>query len=192
MNIFFDRFVKLSLGVKLAILGVLIGAIFAVNHFVFWKPKKIELDAKKSQSAQLEAKYVENQAIADNLPKFQEEVNLLKDQLREAISLLPNEANVHTLYRQIFIEAEKSNVELLTFKPAGSNKRGFYSDLSLDVQLRGSYHRIAEFIDRAGKLDRIVNVSNIVFTKLQPTNNETETEVSARVTTYMFSGGGVR
>lgn len=189
MNRFFDQFVKLSLAVKLVILGVLIGAIFGVNHFVFWKPKKIELDAKKSQSAQLEAKYVENQAIADNLPRFQEEVNLLKDQLREAISLLPNEANVHTLYKQIFIEAEKSNVELLTFKPAGSNKRGFYSDLSLDVQLRGSYHRIAEFIDRAGKLDRIVNVSNIVFTKLQPTGNETQTEVSARVTTYMFAGG---
>ncbi|MEZ4846586.1 MAG: type 4a pilus biogenesis protein PilO [Bdellovibrionota bacterium] len=150
---------------------------------------KVELDAKKSQSAQLQAKYVENQAIADNLPKFQEEVNLLKNQLREAIALLPNEANVHTLYRQLFIEAEKSNIEMLSFKPGGSSKKGFYSDLSLDVTLRGSYHRLAEFIDRTGKLDRIINISNIVFTKLTPSNNETETEVSARVTTYMFGGG---
>lgn len=188
MNRFFDSFTKLSLSIKLTILGVLIAAIFGINHFLFYKPKKVELDAKKSQSAQLEAKYVENQAIADNLPKFQEEVNLLKDQLREAISLLPNEANVHTLYRQIFIEAEKSNVELITFKPGGTNKRGFYSDLSLDVQLKGTYHRVAEFIDRIGKLDRIVNVSNIVFTRLQPGANETDTEVSAKVTTYMFGG----
>jgi hypothetical protein len=60
----------------------------------------------------------------------------------------------------------------------------------LDVTLRGSYHRLAEFIDRTGKLDRIINVSNIVFTKLQATNNDTETEISARVTTYMFGGGG--
>ncbi len=192
MNRFFDQFVKLSLAVKLTILGVLVLVIIGVNQFFFYKPKKVELDAKKQQSAELEAKFVENQAIADNLPKFQEEVNLLKDQLREAIALLPNEANVHTLYRQLFIEAEKSNIELLTFKPGGSNKKGFYSDLSLDVTLRGSYHRIAEFIDRTGKLDRIINISNIVFTKLQTTANDTETEVSARVTTYMFSGGGAR
>jgi type IV pilus assembly protein PilO len=190
MSRFFDQFVKLSLGVKLGVLGVLVGIIIAVNHIFFFKPLKVELDAKKSQSAQLQAKYVENQAIADNLPKFQEEVNLLKNQLREAIALLPNEANVHTLYRQLFIEAEKSNVEMLTFKPGGTSKKGFYSDLTLDVTLRGSYHRLAEFIDRTGKLDRIINVSNIVFTKLQPANNDTETEISARVTTYMFGGGG--
>lgn len=190
MNRFFDQFVKLSLGVKLGVLGVIVGIIIAVNHIFFFKPLSTELDAKKSQSAQLQAKYVENQAIADNLPKFQEEVNLLKNQLREAIALLPNEANVHTLYRQLFIEAEKSNVEMLSFKPGGSSKKGFYSDLTLDVTLRGSYHRLAEFIDRTGKLDRIINISNIVFTKLTPTNNDTETEVSARVTTYMFGGGG--
>lgn len=190
MNRFFDQFVKLSLTVKLVVLGVLVFAILGVNYIFFYTPKKKELDAKKTQSAQLEAKYVENQAIADNLPKFQEEVNLLKDQLREALSLLPNEANVHTLYRQLCVEAEKSNIELLTFKPAGTNKKGFYSDLSLDITLRGSYHRIAEFIDRTGKLDRIINISNIVFTKIQPGANEVETEVSARVTTYMFGGGG--
>jgi type IV pilus assembly protein PilO len=190
MNRFFDQFVKLSLGVKLGVLGVLVGLIIAVNHIFFFKPLKVELDAKKSQSAQLQAKYVENQAIADNLPKFQEEVNLLKNQLREAIALLPNEANVHTLYRQLFIEAEKSNVEMLSFKPGGTSKKGFYSDLTLDVTLKGSYHRLAEFIDRTGKLDRIINISNIVFNKLTPGPNDTETEISARVTTYMFGGGG--
>jgi Tfp pilus assembly protein PilO len=79
---------------------------------------------------------------------------------------------------------------MLTFKPGGTSKKGFYSDLTLDVTLRGSYHRLAEFIDRTGKLDRIINVSNIVFTKLQATNNDTDTEISARVTTYMFGGGG--
>ncbi len=190
MNRFFDQFTKLALTVKLVILGVILVAIFGVNFMFFYKPKKVELEAKKSQSAELEAKYVENQAIADNLSKFQEEVNLLKDQLREALTLLPNEASVHTLYKQLFIEAEKSNIELTSFKPAGVNKKGFYSDLSLDVQLHGPYHRIAEFIDRIGKLDRIINVSNIVFTKIQSVaNNETDTEVSARVTTYMFGGG---
>lgn len=190
MNRFFDQFTKLALTVKLVILGVILVAIFGVNFMFFYKPKKVELEAKKSQSAELEAKYVENQAIADNLSKFQEEVNLLKDQLREALTLLPNEASVHTLYKQLFIEAEKSNIELTSFKPAGVNKKGFYSDLSLDVQLHGPYHRIAEFIDRIGKLDRIINVSNIVFTKIQSVaNNETDTEVSARVTTYMFGAG---
>lgn len=189
MGKFFDQFTKLAVSVKLIVLGVILVVIIAGNAMFFYKPKKVELDAKKRQSAELEAKYLENQAIADNLPKFQEEVNTLKDQLREAIALLPDEANVHTLYRQLFVEAEKSNVELLSFKPGGTSKKGFYSDLSLDITVRGSYHRIAEFIDRVGKLDRIINMSNIIFNKLQLTANETDTEVSLKVTTYMFGGG---
>jgi hypothetical protein len=79
MNRFFDQFVKLALGVKLGVLGVLVGMIIAVNHIFFFKPLKLSLMRRKVKAVSLQAKYVENQAIADNLPKFQEEVNLLKN-----------------------------------------------------------------------------------------------------------------
>ncbi|MCB1198114.1 MAG: type 4a pilus biogenesis protein PilO [Deltaproteobacteria bacterium] len=163
--------------------------IFVTLYFLIYDPKVKKLEKKVQESKGLEVKYIENAAIRDNLPKFQEEVNILNQQLERAVTLLPNEANVHNLYKQLFVEAEKANIELLSFKPGSLARKDFYSELKLDVRLRGSYHRIAEFIDRIGKLDRIINVSNINFTNKTVVRNETVLEMNTAVTTYTFSSG---
>ncbi|MEZ4703607.1 MAG: type 4a pilus biogenesis protein PilO [Bdellovibrionota bacterium] len=190
MNEFFNRFAKIP---GIAKIGMLIGLmilIYAGYYFVFEQKKAENLEKLRNESKKLSVQLGENEAIANNMPRFKEEVNVLRSQLKQALSLLPDQANVHILYRQLFIEAERSNIELVSFRPAGTNSRGFYSDLSLEIRIEGTYHRIAEFIDRVGKLDRIINVSNIVFstTNVQKTG-DVVLGVNCKVTTYMFSGG---
>ncbi|MCB0327503.1 MAG: type 4a pilus biogenesis protein PilO [Bdellovibrionales bacterium] len=190
MNEFFNWFAKVPGLAKVGALLVLMASVYAVNYFVFEQQKVSDLEKLKAESKKLSVRLGENNAIAENMPRFKEEVNILRTQLRQALSLLPDQANVHILYRQLFVEAERSNIELVSFKPAGTNRRGFYSDLSLEVKIEGTYHRIAEFIDRVGKLDRIINVSNIVFsTSNMQKTGDVVLGVNCKVTTFMFGGG---
>ncbi|MCB0271599.1 MAG: type 4a pilus biogenesis protein PilO [Bdellovibrionales bacterium] len=189
MDQFFDKYSKIPLSLRWLIIVAIPIVIFFVLYFFVYDPKVKELVKKKEASKALEKTYVENAAIRDNLPKFQEEVNILNQQLERAVTLLPNDANVHNLYKQLFVEAEKANIDLLSFKPGNLSRKDFYSELVLDVRLRGSYHRIAEFIDRVGKLDRIVNVNNINFSGQSVQKNETILEMNTIVTTYTFSSG---
>ncbi len=187
-----EQFGKAPLVFKLGSLVLILIVIAVVEYQVMFKPKKDDVDRLKKQSAELKVKLLENQAIADNLHKFQEEVNILNEQLKQALSLLPNEADVHTLFRQLSIVAKKTNVALLSFRPAGQASHGFYNDLSMELKIDGTYHDIAVFIDQVGKLSRIVNISNLVFSSPRIQGNSSLLTVDCRATTFMFAGGGAR
>ena len=192
MSKLLEQFAKAALTVKLAVLVVILVIIAGVEYQVFFSQTKQELDRLKRQSAELKVKLLENQAIADNLPKFQEEVNILNEQLKQALALLPNEADVHSLFRQLSIVAKKTNVALLSFRPAGQSSHGFYNDLGMDLKIEGTYNDIAVFIDQVGKLSRIVNISNLVFSSPRTAGNVILLTVDCRATTFMFAGGGAR
>jgi len=186
---FLDQIAKQPLAVKIGVLIVALVAMFIIEWQVFLAPKKVEIKNLEKKKEDLKLKLVENEAIAANLGKFEDEVNILNEQLKQAIALLPNEADVHSLYRQLSIAAKKTNINLLTFRPAGQSSHGFYNDLSMDLKLHGSYNDIAIFIDQVGKLSRIVNISNIVFSSPTLVGNTINMNVDCRATTFMFSGG---
>ena len=184
-----EQFSKQPLSLKIGFLIILLVVIAAVEYQTIYVPKKDELERLKKQSANLKVKLLENQAIADNLPKFQEEVNILNEQLDQAVSLLPNDADIHSLYRQLAIVAKKTNVELLKFRPAGNKSNGFYSDINMELKIDGTFHDIAMFIDQVGKLNRIVNISNIVFSQPKVKGTSVHLSIDCKATTFMFNGG---
>jgi type IV pilus assembly protein PilO len=190
MNQIFDQIAKQPITVKLVVLAVLLAIAGAVEYQVFYVPLNENLKQLQKKSADLNVKLVENKAIADNLPKFQEEVNVLNEQLKQAVSLLPNEADVHDIYRNLSIAAKKTNVGLLSFRPGGINRRGFYSEIQMDLRLEGMYHDLAMFIDQVGKLSRIINIEDIVFSSPKATRGGLIVlNLDCKATTFMFEGG---
>ena len=190
MNQLFDQIAKQPLSVKLVALGILLLVIGFVEYQMFYVPLNDSLKGLRKRSADLNVKLVENKAIADNLPKFQEEVNVLQEQLKQAVSLLPNEANVHEIFRQLAILAKKNNVEIETFRPGKTTRRGFYSEIEMALKLKGTYHDLALFINHVGTLDRIINISNIAFSAPKATREGLVLGLDCSATTFMFQGGG--
>ncbi|MCB0308235.1 MAG: type 4a pilus biogenesis protein PilO [Bdellovibrionales bacterium] len=187
MNVL-DQFGKQPVGVKIAFLVVLVLVALGMEYQMFYVEKKENLDRLKKQTADLKVQLIENQAIADNLPKFQEEVNILNEQIKQAVALLPNDADIHELFRQLSIVAKKTNVELLSFRPGGTANHGFYSAVSMDIRIEGHYHDLAVFLDRVGKMRRIVNVSNLVYSAPKFVGESPTLTIECRTTTYLFSG----
>jgi type IV pilus assembly protein PilO len=194
MNQILDQLAKFPLTAKVAILALIVVGIGAFDYFVFYTPKAENLKTLQKKSADLNVKLVENQAIADNLPKFQEEVNILNEQLKQAVSLLPNEANVHDIYRQFSIVGKKTNVDVLSFRPGAVNRRGFYSEIDMELKVKGTFHDLATFLDQVGKLARIINIQDIVFSQPQAAVGGASIvlNMDSKATTFMFEGGTQR
>ena len=189
MNQLIDSFAKLSVAVKAVALLVVLAIIAAVEYQMFFLPQKQSLEALQKQSKDLRSKLVENQTIADNLERFQEEYNVLSEQLKQAVALLPNEANIHTLLRQLSIAAKKTNVDIMSFRPAGSKSRGFYSEINMELKLKGTFHDIASFIDQVGKFSRIINMSDITLLPAGGAKKTIVLNVDCKATTFVFAGG---
>jgi type IV pilus assembly protein PilO len=54
------------------------------------------------------------------------------------------------------------------------------------MQVRGGFHQVATFFDRVGKLDRIVNVSDITIKDPKVVGDDVVLQSNCQVVTYRF------
>lgn len=189
MNQIVDQFSKLNFQQRVILLGFLMIVIGLVYYFLGYQPKLEELAKLEKTEASLTEKLMENRSIAKNIERFKEEVSVLDEELKQAISLLPNDRDIRSLLRQLSNLQKKTNVTSMLFKPQNEVRKGFYSEIPIELRLEGNYHDIAQFFDKVGKLDRIVNISEIVLTSPKIVDGKMMLTVNCRATTFMFTGG---
>lgn len=181
---------KLPQKVKLVILIIILIVIGVSYYFLLYTPKQQELDSLKRKTVELQAKKIESEAIAANREKLEEEVSLMNEKLKHALTLLPNETDIRGILRQVSILANKIGIELLFFKPGGVVPGGLFSEIPIELKLSGSFNEIAVYFDRIGKLSRIINIRDISMTNPAKRSNVYIVNVSCQAVTFMSAGGG--
>lgn len=105
----------------------------------------------EQQSAKLSALKAENERLQRRLSELQ--------------SMLPEEKEVSGLLRQISNLGIKSGLQVVSWKPKEKTvhpSKEVY-EIPIDVEMRGSYHRLGLFFENITRLGRIVNISNITI-----------------------------
>ena len=186
MDEFVARISKVPIAQRLLILVMLVFVLFIVNYLVFVSPINDEIEASEARIKQLDAQLVQKRAIARNLSRYRIEVERLKQRLNEALTLLPNEAEIPELLQKIAALVEQSDCEMTTFEPQGEVISGFYAKIPVKMAIKGNYHSIAVFFDKVSKLARIVNVNNIVLAEPQLQNQKVVLKAEFVSTTFKF------
>src|SRR5690606_33360560 len=104
----------------------------------------------------------EKENVAQNRTTYENKLGELQEQLDRARAQLPDEADVPQLLAELGARARQTGLVIDEFKPNQEDVKDFYAEIGFQVKARGSYHELGTFIDSVGKLDRIVNVSNLV------------------------------
>ncbi|MEM7564904.1 MAG: type 4a pilus biogenesis protein PilO, partial [Pseudomonadota bacterium] len=80
-----------------------------------------------------------------------------------------------------------AGLEIKKFKPSAEEKRGFYAELPIALEVSGSFHQLATFISGIAALPRIVTINDM---KLEPFDNEDldsgKLRMSATAKTYRY------
>ena len=144
--------------------ALLLGAILLTTalYFTVFKSQR-EANAAAQQT--LEAKLRENAELESYRPKLLEmELQLasLKQQLEIERHIVPDSKEVDGFIKMLDAEAMKAGIELrrYTAKPVVSKE--FYTEVPFELELDGPYYGVVDFFDRVGKLERIVDVSNLL------------------------------
>ena len=62
----------------------------------------------------------------------------------------------------------------------------FYAEVPVEMQMRGTYHEVALFLDRVRRLDRIVNVGDIQLRKPHLEGDQMMLDAACTTTTFRF------
>jgi type IV pilus assembly protein PilO len=144
---------------KAMVLAGIVAVMVGLYWFMFYGGKSSELASLQGKLSKLERDLVESRAVASNLSTFTGELDRLSQELDEAVRQLPSSTELPILLTDITSVGKKSGLEFRSFRPRSEVNKGFYAQVPIDIEVRGSYHNLGLFFDRVAHLARIVRIS---------------------------------
>jgi type IV pilus assembly protein PilO len=171
---------------KLGAVAGLILAIGALDYIYVYQPRSERLGELKQQLAErqkdLENKRLKVNARADEEKRIRE----LQVDVKRAEARLPEGREIADLLSNIAASARAVGLDLTLFRQKPEAYSEYYADVPVQMEMRGTYHELAAFLDRVKRLDRIVNVSDIQLRKPRVEGDVVLLEASCTATTFRF------
>jgi type IV pilus assembly protein PilO len=177
---------KAPLAQKVAGLGLVVGLITAGNWYMLVEPIQRQVAQQQGVLRQLEDDLIQKQSIANNLAQFKHEKEILERRLQQALTELPNEANIDELIKSLAEVGNKSGLTINDIQPQPEVIQSFYASIPIVMAVTGNYHEIAVFLDALSKLARIVNVTNIKMGSAKPSGDKLVVSANYVATTFRF------
>lgn len=186
MNPRVEKFLKQPTARKLTVLGVVLGLIVISFAWFFALPAYQEWDTLQAEAQQLESEIAQKRVLAANLAEYKAEYARLEEELRLALTKLPNQSEIPSLLTSLAGLAKENGLEVQSFKPLTEVPKGFYAEVPAEMALRGNYHQVALFAAAVASLPRIVNISNLSLSKPVMIENQAVLTITCSVLTFRF------
>ena len=170
------------------LIAVLLFLLPVILFYFFWfQPQQEKTVKLTKQRTGIKAELQKAKAKAANRGKLQEELNATEQRFQEASLLLPKEKEIPALLTNISALGRGAGLDFLTFKPQSDIPKDFYSEIPVEIKVRGPYHNMGVFLAQVAKLDRIVTVSNITMGGPKKEDGEMLLNSGCRLVTYRFT-----
>jgi type IV pilus assembly protein PilO len=135
-------------------------------YFFVWQDVRPELQQKESQEQSLRQEFQQKHSRAVNLRVYKQQLKDLQRSFGALLRQLPGKTEVPNLLVDISQTALGAGLQQKLFQPEPEQKKDFYAELPIKMQLTGSYHQFGEFVSGIAALPRIVTLHDI---EIKPT-----------------------
>lgn len=156
-----ERFFELESRERVLLCSAVVILVLGLYWSFVYSGRRAEIAATKAKIVDLRGQRETQQKLVADLDTQRERVRELGARLRLAEARLPDQKEIPDLLSTVSSAGRESGLEILLFRQKPERYQDFYAEVPVEVLVRGNYHQVATFFDRVGKLDRIVNVSDI-------------------------------
>lgn len=170
--------------IPVKILGITLvcAAILVAGYFAFIRGMLENYDTAKRQEAQLRETYLSKKAQAINLPVYKQQMEVMEQTFGSLLRQLPNSTEVPDLLVDITQAGVGRGLDFVVFKPEKEQPKEFYAELPIMIEVRGSYHELAQFVSDVAALPRIVTFGDIQIA----TEKGGRLKMAAKAKTYRY------
>ncbi len=166
--------------------GLALGGAILVCTAMYLTYFKTQRSANEAAQAALTAKMDENAKLEPyrtKLADIDRQIANLKQQLEIEQRIVPDEKEVDGFMTMLDAEAVKAGVWLRRYTAKPTAQKDFYTEVPFEIELDGSYSSMLNFFDQVSKLERIVNISDLLVA-----NTKRGTEAKAKHS-YQYAPG---
>ena len=150
--------------------AIMLGGALLLSVALYFTYFKTQRDANASAKQALDLKVAENTQLEPYVGKLQEmdrQVASLQQQLEIEKRIVPDEKEVDNFIKMLDAEAVKSGIELRRYSSQPVASKEFYTEVPFEIEVDGPYYSMLGFFDHVAKLERIVNVSNLLVANVK-------------------------
>jgi len=181
-----EKLMRLPRSYRIAMIPLSVVLIVGLYSYLFYMPARDLRRNLLGQEAQLQKQVGEVRAIVANLAAFEEEINALERQFKQALRQLPDSKELPVLLTDISSIGKDAGLEMKAFRPKEEVQRTFYAEVPIEIEFTGEYRDIATFFERIARLPRIVNVSELEMSIEEQGSERTVLRVEGEATTFRF------
>ena len=161
---------SLSTGRRILILALLVIVIAGGTWQFFLSPNLQEIGNLQSETKSLERNIDLYKEQVKELPKLEEEAEIMQMELVMAKTLLP--ADTHALERLLASFERLGNekgVRFLLFQPGSEEVHDYFASRNVQLRLQGRFHDLVGYFDALAGLDRLVSLESL---RLRPVEQQ--------------------
>jgi type IV pilus assembly protein PilO len=179
--------VSIKVGVFVALFVMIIGAGIYFDTL----PQLDVLETHQMKEVELKDEFKIKAGQAAKLELYKIQLAEMRVSFGALLRQLPEKTEVESLLVDVSQTALASGLEIRRFKPSPEQKKDFYAELPITLEVSGSFHQFATFISGIAALTRIVTIDDL---KLEPAQKSSDKEIdisgrlkmSATAKTYRY------
>jgi len=168
-----------------AMVLVIVGAL---GYFFLISGSRAERDALLEENDVRRAEVLKAKADEANLRPFRALAEALRKRLDTAKERLPSEREIPQVYRQVSDLATQSGLGVSLFQPKPAEDRDVLSEVPIVVTAESTYHQLGAFLERVGKMPRIVSLGDFRLVGIDRPTGTVRAEMT--LATYTFRPEG--
>ncbi|RUL74413.1 fimbrial protein [Dyella choica] len=118
----------------------------------------------------LKREFSDKQAKSVNLEALQQQLDEMKDMLRQLLRQLPSKTEMPELLVDVSQTALSAGLQQELFQPGTEIPKDFYAEKPIQLKMVGTYHQFGSFISGVASLPRVVilTMHDVSLTPLNP------------------------
>jgi len=185
-NNLFEKIEKIKMPIRLLIFSLSCSLLIVIFFVAFYFPNKSVIDKTQASIDDLNRRLTKIKVTVSKKKEYDERKALITVQFDEALKHLPNTKEIPALLKNITQLGSDSQLEFRIFIPQKERAQDFFVEIPVAIEISGNFHNVAIFFDKIGRMDRIVNILDVIMAPTKEGSTDLITKCTA--ITYRFKG----
>ena len=147
--------------IKMVGAALIAGAILFAGYWFIIKDQILQHERAQREEQTLRQTFLNKKALAVNLSAYRKQMEQITEDFAILLRQLPEKTEVPELLIDITQAGLGRGLQFDLFKPDKPRDADFYAELPINIQVRGPYHQLGEFISDLAALPRIVSIGDL-------------------------------
>ena len=167
--------------------GALAGIVLAGLIYFLLGGKRTDLEAIHADVKNLQDQVDKGKLLKASYEKLKEEVAKQDKRIEQLIKIMPSETDYGEIPYRIKKIADDAGIDQVSFSLKPERKDTYYTEKPVEFEFRVGFHSFGQFASLVSGYDKIINISNIEFTRKSDNRSVYPASVKCIVSAFIYN-----